>query len=443
VIDKVKLQKQIILETSKFSSKFFHYKNSNLNKITGEIYDINCYKYKNDIVSIIYSPKTNLLKIEGRLINLLYSSNKVHNFDDYINSQFYVNYQEDEVIEYDNDYLRENNWYELDDGGNDVICFPPSVEYIPQEPIIIEERLEKIIKNINGKIYELIGVRVNVLSFKVTYLEVCFNIWLENNYVNKYIELFNMIYAAKNDKRYKNYVLEKNLLPYTSFYVKPKGQYRNNLNSNYTINFYNKRMQLEYLINSSKYNYKISKEDLEISTNVLRLEVQLGYYYLNKVCKEYNLNRTFMEFIDLELCLSILVDKYRFFISQNEKLDFYSYRKAKEIIENTDFLKLQEKRNLLNHIREKYQYNKKHSNSTVKKYKDLLEKLGIHYYFLPTKWGVDYLQSPIKLLINKIEKLNEIDYKSLMENFTFSDYINGYCTLEDLPSEVRDNINNK
>lgn len=410
-----------------------------MNKRTGEIYEIDCYKYKNDIVSIIYSPKTDLLKVEGRLVNLMYSSNKVFNFDDYISTQFDIIYQEDEVIEYDDDYLRENSWYEIDDEGIDMICFPSSIEYIPRDPIIIEERLEQIIKSINRNIYELIGVRVNVLTFRVTYLEVCFNIWLNKDYVDRYIELFNLIYDDKADKRYINYIKKNDLQPFTSFYVKPKSQYRDNVNSNYTVNFYNKENQLQYVQKSPKYKYNITKDDLKTSERVLRLEIQLGYHYLNKICKDNGLDRVFKEFINLELCTSIIIDKYRFFISNNEQLSFFSYKKAKEIIQNTELLKHKDKKNLLRHIREKYQYNKNHNYVTRKRYKDMLEKLGIHYYFIPSKWEIDYLESPIKLLTKKNNDIEEerLNYKRIISTFSIEDYYNGFCTLEDLPNESR------
>lgn len=50
----------------------------------------------------------------------------------------------------------------------------------------------------------------------------------------------------------------------------------------------------------------------------------------------------------------------------------------------------------------KYIFNKKFSTLTESKYKGLLAKLGIHYYFIPTKWNIEYLESPITMLKNNI-----------------------------------------
>ena len=35
----------------------------------------------------------------------------------------------------------------------------------------------------------------------------------------------------------------------------------------------------------------------------------------------------------------------------------------------------------------------------------MLESLGIHWCFIPTKWGIDYLESPIKLLNKKVNMI--------------------------------------
>ena len=212
---------------------------------------------------------------------------------------------------------------------------------------------------------------------------------------------FSLIFDKKNDGRYKNFVKEMGLAKDTSFYVKAKSQYKKKTKTAYTINFYNKANQLETLEKNPKNKANITFEDKWLSKNVLRLEVQLGYQELKKTSKE------FRDFLDIVFCQSIIVQKYRYFISINETIDFYSYQAAKKIINETDKLKENDKKSLLNYIQEKHQHNKSFSSQTERKYNKMLESLGIHWCFIPTKWGIDYLESPIKLLNKKVNNIIE------------------------------------
>lgn len=139
--------------------------------------------------------------------------------------------------------------------------------------------------------------------------------------------------------------------------------------------------------------------DKRLAENTLRLEVKLGYKDLKKTTKK------FKQFLDIDFCADIVINKYKAFISRDETLDFYSYKKAKAIIKDTDSLSKSDKKNLLNYIEDKHRFNKKFSVQTENKYRGLLAKLGIHYYFIPTKWNIEYLESPINILRDKIESI--------------------------------------
>lgn len=64
---------------------------------------------------------------------------------------------------------------------------------------------------VNMKIYELTSEKLDIIDF-----DVSFNLFAVDN-VGRYIELFNLVFKDKNDKRYKNYTLETDKTLYSSF----------------------------------------------------------------------------------------------------------------------------------------------------------------------------------------------------------------------------------
>lgn len=369
MLDKIKLYKEIELNTSKFSKKFRYKRKFVDPKIdieTGEVikdgYNVEHYIYNKDGISIKYIVSSKKLCVQGRLVNILENRNLVSNISDYI-------------------LLTETN--ELSVISNLEQFKNTSYNYI--------KSCNHIIDKVNKKIQELIGIEVNIEEFIPTEIEVSFNIF---NIINtgNYIELFNLIYVSRKNNNYKNYVLENNLSSKTSFYVKTKSSYKNNKNRLYTVNFYDKRDQLEYLKCNGIKSSNVLDESAILANNVLRLEVQLYYEELKKR------NKIFKYYLDINNCIEVIIKKYKQFISRNESLNFYSYKYAKQIIEQTTKLDSKKKKSLLNYIKEKYSHNKKHSDVTVSKYNKMLENLGIHPYFIPTKWKIDYLESPINII---------------------------------------------
>lgn len=401
MIDKIRIYKRINLDVTKFSNKFKRYYREVPQEIdysTGEIlkdsYTIDNYIYKNNGLAIIYSLKTKKLRVEGRLPNVATTRNLVHNLDDFLGGQEKLTKYEIEQVEADGDFLRNNSGYDVDD----EIEFPPQwVEEIDEE--YAYDDIDSILDKTNAKILELTGVELDIAEFDVSYAEVTFNLF-DVEQSGRYIELFNLIFKDKNDKRYKNYTLENDKPLYSSFYVKSNSNYTKNTNDSYTVNFYNKFDQLEHLERNPKNNSKVTFRDKRLAEDVLRLEVQLGYKDLKKTTKK------FKQFLDINFCADIVTNKYKAFISKDETLDFYSYKRVKEIIKDTESLSKSEKMNLLNYIEGKHRFNKKFSIQTERKYKGLLAQIGIHYYFIPTSWSIEHLESPIKLLNTKINEIS-------------------------------------
>ncbi len=402
MIDKIRIYKRIDLDVTKFSNKFKHDCREVPRRIdmeTGEVfngYTVNRYIYKNNGLSIIYSMKTKKLRIEGRLPNISTTRNLVHNLDDFIGGQEKVVNVKINQIEVDTNILSAQGEYDVDDD----LVFPPQWEEEVYEEHVYDD-IYSILGKTNSKIYELTGEKLDIKEFDVAYAEVTFNIfYLEH--VGRYIELFNLIFKDKSDKRYKNYTLETDKPLYTSFYVKSNSNYKKNTNDSYTVNFYNKLDQLEHLERNPKNNSNVTFRDKRLAEGVLRLEVQLGYKDLKKTTKK------FKQFLDIDFCADIVINKYKSFISKDETLDFYSYKRAKEIIKDTDSLSKSDKMNLLKYMEDKHRFNKKFSTQTESKYRGLLATLGIHYYFIPTKWNIEHLESPINLLDTKIKYISKI-----------------------------------
>ena len=282
MIDKIRIYKKIDLDVTKFSNKFKHDYREVPRKIdmeTGEVFDeyiVDRYIYENNGLSIIYSMSTKKLRVEGRLPNISMTRNLVHNLDDFIVGQEKIVKSEIEQVEVDAETLCENVEYDIDDN----LIFPDQWIEIEHEEYVYEH-LDSMLYKVNKKIHELTSEKLDIEEFEVTYIEVTFNVF-DVDYVGRYIELFNLIFKHKNDKRYKNYTLETDKPLYSSFYVKSNSNYTKNTNDSYTVNFYNKLDQLEYLERNPKNKSKVTLRDKRLADGVLSLEVQLGYKDLKK-----------------------------------------------------------------------------------------------------------------------------------------------------------------
>ncbi|CZR83254.1 hypothetical protein CDFC105_43974 [Clostridioides difficile] len=262
---------------------------------------------------------------------------------------------------------------------------------------------EEIREKANSKLKELFNVEMDILDFSVSSVEVNFNIYNVN--ANLYIELFNQVIKDKQDKRYVNYVDTNKLAKNTSVYIVSRHNFKSNRNKTYTLNFYNKLDQLHNLrvkSNEARGNrINISENDLKLAENTLRLEVKCGTYELTKYGKDFG-----TYFNDIYLCRDIVLTKYKRFICST-RLDFYDYFEAKKIVQETNKLKTNSKKKLLQYLELRYAKKKKYSKDELKKYFKMLEALNIAPALIPTIYKTNKLESPIKSLDKKIEKIME------------------------------------
>ena len=355
MIDKVKLRKRVKKIPKRVLEKNFKQE---------EKREENFY-YSREIgsgrskVKITYSTKTDNLEIEGRLVNLHKIHNRVYNFDDYIIPR--LEEQSGEI-------------YEI-------------------------KGIEDILKETNKALNELLEVDyIDIRQFEVLNIEICFNLFLNDcNKVEAYLDIFNRIVEAKKDKRYQAYSNHRN----ESLWIKTKADYNNNTKTNRIINFYNKEKQLER--REKKGLLKRTPEERSLSKGLLRLEVQLYYQALLNLFGVTSFKgankekRFFKNFLDINRCYYVIERAYKDFISENIEAGFYSYELVKRSIPKDTI----QNKNLLKYILNKTR-NKLPSRQTQKKYNSLLLDKEINNEFIPRKYNLDYLESPIILLQKKI-----------------------------------------
>jgi len=286
--------------------------------------------------------------------------------------------------------------------------------------------LNTIFDDINNKLYQLTNTKLDVRDFTVTRIDPCFNFktfepfrgydgfkpkYEKLNYAGHYIQLFHKIFKLNPTKGYMNHQVERNLDRHGGFYLRTKTAYTKKnkdgkqvgSNEYRTTNFYCKGYQLQDAKNKAieKGTYtNITDEAIQEGMNVLRLEVQMG----NKELYNLKMNqRSLKYFIDIDWCRQQILNDYTKHISDDPYVDFVSYKKAQQIITTTDKLTPKVKSNLLKYIQELSQGGKPTSKAKNKH----LIKLGIHWCFIPDKWNIEILQSPILLLDQSIAMMKE------------------------------------
>ena len=263
--------------------------------------------------------------------------------------------------------------------------------------------LEKFFEDFNSKINKYIkGKKIDILTNKSTRIDFCFNI--KTDYVKEYIKFFNLFYTYNKDNRflnYSNFNEIKDIEPNSSFYLKTAGQMQYNQNQNFTINFYDKENQLIYRRKKQleKQNKSfIKSEEIEESKGILRLEVQSHYVYLKSICKKFDIdfkNRKLIDFVDIKIAEYAVCNKIEQFFT---KYDFYSYNYVKQLLNTMKVTK----------DFKEYVLAKSKNNKVSSRYFDQkLMRLGIcPYMFIPSKWGIEKLDNPIKLIKRKISDNN-------------------------------------
>jgi hypothetical protein len=121
--------------------------------------------------------------------------------------------------------------------------------------------------------------------------------------------------------------------------------------------------------------------------------------------EKHEVEKTFKDFADIDLLREIVVQAYRHLLT-NEYLDYYSYQRAKVLIQESQSISAKQKKGLLQYCLKiarghelptsKYKYNK-----------ILREEFQMAPFFIPKSFGVDYLESPIKLLDREVESVKQ------------------------------------
>lgn len=309
-------------------------------------------------VRIAYYPSTKSLLICGRLVGV-YSFDRISNFDDLFSDRW-------ELINFFSEF---------------------------------NEMLNEL----------LIGIKIDIQKLPITRIDYCFNIYTDK--VSEYIELFNMCYKLNANGKFSKYINHADyhdLDKKSSFYLKTKGDYKNNTRKGYVINFYNKQNQL---INKRAKQIEkrgfsnISLEQIKSSKNILRLEIQVGYNLLKKICNDYNITpdkKNLYNLFDINIAKYIFNYKIKYLFTL---CDFYSYPKVKEILIGNGYKKCSKIFDYILKISHCRNY------KVSKRYTDILVQNGIYpYIFIPRKWNIDKLDNPYKLIKRKISD-------SKLENF--------------------------
>lgn len=247
-------------------------------------------------------------------------------------------------------------------------------------------------------------LNLDIRTFKVTKIDYCFNI--NTKYTSQYIKLFNNIFSWNNYNHHENYVLswQEKFEMQGSFYIKTKSDYKRNIKSNYAINFYNKHHQLKFRLKESIENGKksnITQADITQAKDILRLEVQCSYRYLQSICDKFKIDKetkSLVELLNIDIAKYVISHKYLQFFKYKDA-DFYNYKVVKALVVD-DFklkkfvLKISQGQNVTTNER-KTQGAK-------------LIKLNINPLGFTKDIDEGFLINPLKLLEQKLEKLGVI-----------------------------------
>ncbi len=292
------------------------------------------------------------------------------------------------------------------------------------DDIMLEEKIPfySIINTIEKNLVNIFfpnnntDITLNLITSNVTYIEYCINLDVGSKQkVESYIKMMNLIFIDKDDKRYINYTIDKGEELFTSCYIKSEGAYNKNKKgkANTVINFYNKLDQLSGSdfrgwTEESKQVHKKSEVEAE---NILRLEVQLDCQALYNFRTKYKIPNLLCRYASLDIAYDFISKKYEWFFGKG---DLYTYAKLKEII-NSSSLSEKVKENILAAYRkynkiigQEYTDRKKYPNKLSVNNKNKVKALKINPVLIPRKFNVSYLDSPTKLLMIKLEQLNNL-----------------------------------
>lgn len=255
-----------------------------------------------------------------------------------------------------------------------------------------DDTIKQVIKEadefINSK---LVDIEVAIAHMQVIQIEYSFNI--KYSYISEYIEFLNYLYIQNKNKKYRNYAdytVKNSEEPTGSFYYKTNGDYKQNSLKNFCVNIYNKSVQLKNKRdkNISEFHKSyVKNKDIQESSDILRIECKVGCEYRKSICRRFNIKPTFENFFNKQVAKEATIRQLERCFGTG---DFYSKKAADKIIAENNL-----KINLDIPISESTEYK-------YKKQKNKLEELGIcPYGFIPEEWGIEKLDNPINLILNK------------------------------------------
>ena len=291
--------------------------------------------------------------------------------------------------------------------GIDSVPRAVNIDDVAENRVDMINQAAKVSKAVNEV---LTDAKTDILNWHLTRCDFCFNI--KTPYFERYIEFFNLYYEYSKEQNFKSYInfaCERKCKSTSSFYLKPKAQYKRNINQNFTLNIYNKTDQLKSIQKSQLAKFgksSIKDADFAAAEDILRIEVQSHHGYLKKICQRNNINfknLTLRDLLDIDISRNAVVEKLIQFFTY---CDFYSYGAANKKIAESGMKVTQR-------FREYLLSRARRNNVSSVAFDNKLKALGIFpYMFIPEKWNIDKLENPVRLIDRKIEENNRKDLKA-------------------------------
>lgn len=245
---------------------------------------------------------------------------------------------------------------------------------------------ERFVSETNEYLSQLAGICIDIRTFTASRIDYCFNV--ETPFVQAYLDLLNHAFKTTDTGQRRNFSIEHKTPG--SVYIKTASDYRRNIRTNYTLNFYDKS---DWIANQRKQGHRINKEDNAFAKDILRLEIQASYALLTSISRKHNFERTFGNLFSYEIAFETICSVYNRIFRSDISLDFYTYQTAKQLIHNPK-------------ARRALETAAEHHSISAPAYRyavALIKNKGIFpYAFLPSGFEVDCLPNPLALIQDKI-----------------------------------------
>ena len=166
---------------------------------------------------------------------------------------------------------------------------------------------------------------VDIREFTTSRIDYCINV--ETPYVDEYITFlkraFQSVDTGTKIDHTKKYDLEG------SVYIKNATEYEENARKNYTLNVYNKRNRLEY---QEEHGMSINEADFSLAEDLLRVEVQASYQFIQSICKHFSIERNFGSLFDYKVAIHAIETVFKRVFRLDSNCDFYTYKAAKKMV---------------------------------------------------------------------------------------------------------------